>query len=74
MNTMTNEITNEPANVTNLTTIHSATTNPTTTNTTSPAIESSAKETKEPIEPIYDRRVNATLAGLMEGKSRESLA
>ncbi|OXS25296.1 MAG: hypothetical protein BI182_06010 [Acetobacterium sp. MES1] len=32
------------------------------------------KESKEQIEPIYDRRVNATLAGLMEGKTRESLA
>jgi hypothetical protein len=81
MNTMTNQITNGSANdsakVTKLTTIHSATINPTITNTTNPTIEASAKEikdTKEPIEPIYDRRVNATLAGLMEGKSRESLA
>jgi hypothetical protein len=81
MNTMTNQITNGSANdsakVTKLTTIHSATINPTITNTTNPTVEASAKEikdTKEPIEPIYDRRVNATLAGLMEGKSRESLA
>lgn len=29
---------------------------------------------KEPMEPIYDRRVTETLAGLMAGKSRESLA
>lgn len=29
---------------------------------------------KEQIEPIYDRRVTETLAGLMEGKNRETLA
>ena len=85
MNTLTNQIANgsanesanESANVTNLTTIHLATIDPTTTDTANPTIKSSAKEpkdSKEPIEPIYDRRVNATLAGLMEGKSRESLA
>ncbi|KAF5090574.1 hypothetical protein DSECCO2_16400 [anaerobic digester metagenome] len=84
MNTLTNEIANGSANeLTNPTTIHSATTNPTTTEPTNLIIKASAKETKEtketkeikePMEPIYDRRVNATLAGLMEGKSRESLA
>ncbi|WP_286808534.1 hypothetical protein [Acetobacterium sp. MES1] len=37
-------------------------------------LEEKKLEEKKPIEPIYDRRVNATLAGLMEGKSRESLA
>lgn len=29
---------------------------------------------KEPMEPIYDQRVTETLAGLMEGKTREALA